>query len=103
MDAEGKGGGGMNWESGIDAYICKIYSWGELRWVLRDELSGWDGQGWEGGPGNSRICRHIADPCCCAAETNNIVQQACSNKKIIKIITHKIVSEVLKVLLDINS
>lgn len=47
------------------------------------------------------IYADIADPCCCAVESNTIVWQACSNKKII--ITHKIVSEVLKVLLDINS
>lgn len=57
------------------------------------------GSGGREAPEAGHICRHIADACFRAAEANNIVQRVCSNKKIIKIITYKIVSEVLKVLL----
>ena len=108
-DTGARAWGGTNWECRTDRYtlpcVKQIASGQRLQRAgstaqcsLMNEMGGM-GSGGREAPEAGHICRHIADACCRAAEANNIAQRVCSNKKIIKIITYKIVSEVLKVLL----
>ena len=57
--------------------------------MLCDDLGG--GGGEEGRKVNEGgdICIHIADSCCGTAETNNIVKQLYSNKKIVYVLLVK--------------
>ena len=42
---------------------------------------GGPGGGWEGEPGGRGLCLQVADPLCCTAETDSILNQLHSNKK----------------------
>ena len=70
------------WESSIGTHttMCEVAASGEagvqhreLSSVPCDDLERWDAgvgeEAWEGG----NICVHIADSCCCTAETNTIL------------------------------
>ena len=81
MDTEGKGKGGLNGESSTDMHASPrvgqrtsgklLHGTGSSVWcsVTTREV----GRGWEGGSRERDACIHMADSCCCTAETNTIL------------------------------